>query len=299
VDAPWTTPITQSGEALMKQAIALGAVQETMLITLYARALAARSGGALLDDPRAVDIVQALDYDFRRFTDEARGLGAVLRTRVLDEMVRAFLVHVPRATVVEIGAGLNARFERLDNGTLRWVDVDLPDAMRLRRRFFTETACRTMVAASVIDPVWTDVVRSLEGPYLLIAEGVFGYLQEAEVKAAFALIAQTLPGSIVVFDSASSRRPEKRRGHRVWPGLRARSGWVCEDPRQIEGWGLGCCLLDSRSLSEMAATLAHVLPFPIHYSLALARILGWEVDTSRLNAFRVGPPPRAGASVEE
>lgn len=37
---------------IMKHPIALGAVQETMLITLYGRALEARSGGTLLDDPR-------------------------------------------------------------------------------------------------------------------------------------------------------------------------------------------------------------------------------------------------------
>jgi O-methyltransferase involved in polyketide biosynthesis len=273
----------------MKQQISLGAVQETMLITLYSRALAARSGNALLQDPRAVDIVQALDYDFRRFADEARILGAVLRTRLLDEMARSFLTQVPRATVVELGAGLNARFERLDNGSLRWVDVDLPDAMRLRRRFFTGTARRTMVAASVTEPAWTDVVRRLDGPYLLVAEGVFGYLQESEVKAAFALIAQTLPGSIVVFDSSSNSASNERRGRLVWPGLRARSGWVCEDPRQVEGWGLGYRMLESRTLVEMAATLAHVLPFPIRYSLAQARVLGWNVNTDRLNVFQARP----------
>jgi O-methyltransferase involved in polyketide biosynthesis len=272
----------------MKQPIALGAVQETMLITLYGRALAARSGGALLSDPRAVDIVQALDYDFRPFADEARVLGAVLRTRMLDEMVRAFLVHVPRATVVEIGAGLNARFERLDNGTLRWVDVDLPDAMDLRRRFFTETARRTMVAASVLDPAWTDIVSSLGGPQFLIAEGVFGYLQEAEVKTALARIAETLPGSILAFDISSSRGTDERRGHRVWPGLRARSGWTCDDPLEIEGWGLGYRLLESRTLADMVPALGQALPFSVQYSMALARILAWEIDAYRLNVFQAG-----------
>jgi O-methyltransferase involved in polyketide biosynthesis len=272
----------------MKQPIALGSVQETLLITLYGRALEAKSGGTLLGDPRAVEIVQALDYDFRRFADEAQVLGAVLRTRMLDEILRALLTQFPRATVVEIGAGLNARFERVDNGTLRWVDVDLPDAMRLRRRFFTETPRRTMVSSSVIDPAWTDAVARLGGPFLLLAEGVLGYLQEDEVRAALARIARKLPGSILAFDTSSSRRPDERRGQRVWRGLRARSGWTCEDPRQIEGWGLGYRLLESRSLAEMVAAFAHVLPFPIQYSLALARILGWEVNAHRLNVFRAG-----------
>lgn len=268
----------------MRQPIALGAVQETMLITLYGRALAARDGGTLLHDPRAVDIVQALDYDFRRFADRARVLGSVLRTSMLDEMVRAFLTHFPCATVVEIGAGLNARFERVDNGALRWVDVDLPDAMRLRRRFFGDTSRRSMVAASVTDSTWTDAAKSLGGPYLLLAEGVFGYLREEEVKEALARIADTLPGAILVFDISSSRSPTERRGRHVWPGLRARSGWTCEDPREVEAWGLGFRLLESRSMADLP--LGQTLPFSVQCSLALARILGWEIGAHRVNVYR-------------
>jgi O-methyltransferase involved in polyketide biosynthesis len=275
----------------MKQQIALGAVQETMLITLYGRAVAARTGGAVLNDPRAVDIVEALDYDFHRFAGQAP-LGAVLRTRMLDDMARAFLAHFPAATVVEIGAGLNARFERLDNATLRWVDVDLPDAMRLRRQFFSETARRRMVASSVTESAWTDAARALGGPHLLIAEGVFGYLREEEVKDALARIADALPGSILAFDVSSSRSATGRRGDRVWPGLRPRIGWTCEDPRHIEGWGLGYRLLESRALADMAR--AQPLPWSLHYSLAVARILGWKTDEHRVNVYRADQPHRTG-----
>ena len=266
----------------MKLPIALGAVQETMLITLYGRAMAARDGGAVLNDPRAVDIVQSLDYDFRLFARQPPH-GAVLRTRMLDDMVRAFLASSPRATVVEIGAGLNARFERLDNGTLRWLDVDLPDAMRLRRQFFSETARRTMVASSVTESAWTEAATALGGPHCLIAEGVFGYLPEEEVKEALGRIADALPGSILAFDISGRRRPTERRGRRVWPGLRARSGWTCEDPREVEQWGLGYRLLESRALADMP--LSEEL-FSVQYALALARILGWAIDTHRVNVYR-------------
>jgi O-methyltransferase involved in polyketide biosynthesis len=38
--------------------------------------------------------------------------------------------------MVELGTGLNTRFERLDNGRVHWFDLDLPDVMALRRVFF-------------------------------------------------------------------------------------------------------------------------------------------------------------------
>jgi O-methyltransferase involved in polyketide biosynthesis len=270
----------------MKQAIALGAVQETMLITLYGRALATRKRVGLLHDPRAVEIVQAIDYNFRRFADEVQVLGTVLRTTIMDEMTQGFLAQAPHATVVEIGAGLDTRFERLDNGTVRWVDLDLPDAMQLRRRFFTETARRRMVVSSVLNARWTKVVRQRGGPYFMIAEGVFGYLQEHEVKKALAVIAEQLPGAVIVFDTVGTWGVNSQRGRSVLPGLRARLAWTCDDPRQVEQWGLRYRLLESRSLADLPPSLDRTLPFSYRYSIALARVLGWEIDTYRINMYR-------------
>jgi O-methyltransferase involved in polyketide biosynthesis len=59
--------------------------------------------------------------------------------------------------VVEIGAGLNTRFERLDNSRVHWFHLDLPEAVRLRRGFFTDTGRRTTLAGSVLKPNWMAV----------------------------------------------------------------------------------------------------------------------------------------------
>jgi O-methyltransferase involved in polyketide biosynthesis len=48
---------------------------------------------------------------------------------------------------VELGTGLNTRFERVDNGTVHWIDLDLPDTIALRRRYFADTERRQMVGA--------------------------------------------------------------------------------------------------------------------------------------------------------
>lgn len=51
----------------------------------------------------------------------------MLRTVILDTWVRDFLAGHPAGTVVDIGTGLNSRFERVDNGQVHWIDLDLPD----------------------------------------------------------------------------------------------------------------------------------------------------------------------------
>jgi len=53
----------------------------------------------------------------------------VVRLREFDRFARNFLDKNPTATVVYIGCGLDARFQRLDNGKVRWFDLDLPDVI--------------------------------------------------------------------------------------------------------------------------------------------------------------------------
>ena len=62
-----------------------------------------------------------------------------LRAKKFDGYVTAFLQKFPTASIVNIGCGLDHRFERVDNGTCMFYDLDLPDIIELKKRIFTET----------------------------------------------------------------------------------------------------------------------------------------------------------------
>ena len=62
----------------------------------------------------------------------------MLCARMFDRYVEDFLATHPRGTVVEIGCGLDTGFDRVDDGRVRWFDLDLPDAVALRWRFFDD-----------------------------------------------------------------------------------------------------------------------------------------------------------------
>ncbi len=57
-----------------------------------------------------------LDYDLAKWKKTASLFGSCLRSKLFDEQVTRFLSLHPRGTIVEVGAGLNTRYERLDNG---------------------------------------------------------------------------------------------------------------------------------------------------------------------------------------
>ncbi len=90
---------------------------------------------------------------------------------------------------------------QLPDSASSWLDLDLPDAIALRRRFFTNTARRSMIVASVVDEGWVETARELPGPFFLVAEASLGYLSPADAHRAISLIAEHFSGSQLAFDT--------------------------------------------------------------------------------------------------
>jgi O-methyltransferase involved in polyketide biosynthesis len=209
-----------------------------------------------------------------------------LRTAGFDEWVKGFLGRHPEGTVVEIGAGLNTRFERLDNGSVHWFDLDLPDTVELRRKFFTDSARRVTLAASVLDPGWMAAVRESPGPYCFVAEAVFVYLTEPEVKAALAQIAANFPHLSIAFDTATLQVINHENQDHARRKLAARFAWACEDPREIERWNIGLRLVESRSMADIPDSLRPRLSLPMRATFrVLAKLVPKLTTAYRLNLF--------------
>ena len=65
---------------------------------------------------------------------------------------------MPGATVVVLGAGLDGRFWRVDNGQVTWFDLDMPEVIRLRQRYYTESERNRFLAKSIFDFTWINDV---------------------------------------------------------------------------------------------------------------------------------------------
>jgi O-methyltransferase involved in polyketide biosynthesis len=270
-----------------RQSIQLGQVQESLLVPLYARAVDSLKKRPILNDPKAVEMVQCIDWDFRRFNQRRRVLGCTLRTAMFDEWVKDFLGRHPEGTVVEIGAGLNTRFERLDNGTLHWFDLDLPDAVELRRKFFIDSGRRVTLAGSILDPGWMAAVRQSPGPYCFVAEAVFIYLTEQQVKAALAQIADNFPRVSIAFDTTTRRAINHENKDHARRKLDARFAWACEDPREIERWKIGLRLVESRTLMDLPDSLRSRLSLPVRAAFRVITKLFPKLTKGLTEAYRL------------
>jgi O-methyltransferase involved in polyketide biosynthesis len=182
--------------------VTLGGVPETLLWNLYHRALAASGPHPLLADPKAVELVERIDYPFDRLAQRGDRAGQWhgLRVRRFDGQVRRFLAEHPDGTVVALGEGLETQFWRVDNGSARWLTVDLPETVEVRRALLPDGPRQRTVACPATDERWAAEVDASRG-VLVTAQGLLMYLQAAEVDGLVELCARRFPGGALLFDA--------------------------------------------------------------------------------------------------
>jgi O-methyltransferase involved in polyketide biosynthesis len=182
-------------------------VQATMLLPVYGRAKASRMFPDILRDDEAVRIVDSMDYDFtqigKSYATEYGSLCCLLRAKRLDERCLAYLRKHPDGAVVNLGSGLDATFNRVDNGSVRWYNLDLPDAMAFRHRFIPAKERCTDIAKSMFDYTWLDEIKTADGSVCILAGGLFYYFEETQVRDLIARVAEHFPRGEIFFDAQS------------------------------------------------------------------------------------------------
>ena len=171
-------------------------VSETMLITLWAKAEETKRADALLHDEKAVE------YDFSKFNKaKFSQAGCCVRASLIDAEIRDFLYNHPDAVVIQLGAGIDARYERLHRPSVtHWYDLDIEDAIRLRRQLLSESERNTYITSSMFDYGWTEIVKSHGKPILIIIEGVLMYFEPEKIKAFFRELCTRFDNATIVFD---------------------------------------------------------------------------------------------------
>jgi O-methyltransferase involved in polyketide biosynthesis len=186
----------------------LAGVPETTLLTLYYRAREAASARPVLRDPKAIELFEAIDFDFLgRFgpTQPVSSRFIGLRAAAFDVQVRQFVAAFPGATVVVLGEGLETQFWRVDDGWVRWLTVELPETAAVRAALLPDDPPRRrMFAGSATDPEWLTAVGPAEH-VMVVAQGLLMYLPPKQVRALIARCAEAFPGGSMVFDTVPRR----------------------------------------------------------------------------------------------
>ena len=223
-------------------------VAETLLIPLYMRAKESRRKNPILYDPAAEHLAESLNYDYSPFEGaKLSEVGCVVRGWYFDNAVRRFIQNYIHPVVVNVGCGLDTRYQRVGQGTgITFYDLDLPEVIDLRRQLIPESSENPYIAASLLETDWMDTLRSRhpEASFIFVVEGVLMYFYEKQVRTFLHHVATRFGGGEIWFDvcgtmmSRHGVKPDSLRKHEA----QIRSG--LSNGHLVEQWEPALHLLD-------------------------------------------------------
>ncbi len=138
------------------------------------------------------------------FLYEFGALEAAMRQLDMIWEIKEYLKKHPKATIVNLGCGLDETGKSCDNGICHIVNVDFPDVMSVRKQLISEMDREKNIACDLRDYSWMDEVNGSNG-IIFFAAGVFHYFKKDEVKSLVLELSKRYSGGCLVFDSVGKR----------------------------------------------------------------------------------------------
>ena len=162
-------------------------VNKTLYIPLYGKAYVSQKG-LFLRDTKAEEIWAAESFPLKgksRSKWLAYYMG--IRAAVFDSWVKEQIDRCSDAVVIHIGCGMDSRVLRIGNGKNRWYDVDFPEVIRERKRYYTETENYHMIECDIRHSEWLNCIEDVHHA-VVVMEGVSMYLSPEELRGFFDML---------------------------------------------------------------------------------------------------------------
>ena len=217
-----------------KVSVDLSGPSQTMLTTLYCKALDADWDQPILGDNFAKDAVARIDYDWSSLKVTDRWTPVVtVRTAQFDVWAGQFLAANPAATVIHLGCGLDSRVFRLNPGPgVEWYDVDYPAVISLREKVFPSRPNYHLVATPATDPSWLDDIPA-DRPTLLLAEGISMYLTDDDGIALLQHVVDRFGTGEIQIDYYSRLVVRSQKTHRLQRQSGSKLYWAVNNASEV------------------------------------------------------------------
>ncbi len=150
-------------------------VNKTLYIPLYGKSYVSQKG-IILNDKRAEEIWAKAGFSLKG-KSKSKWLAYYMgmRARVFDDWLIEQIRDKGDATVIHIGCGLDSRIERVGAEASLWYDVDFPEVIEERQKYYIEDSHYKMMGADVSHEGWIDAIPRAKNA-IVVMEGVSMYL---------------------------------------------------------------------------------------------------------------------------
>lgn len=176
-----------------------GTVQETLMMPLYGRVYCEEHFPNTFPNKAAKETAAKVDYDFSKVkSSELNMVTWGLRARMLQDAAKDYLTKHPKATIINLGCGLDLSFDEIDNVACRFINMDLPNVIEARERIVSCKAREMNFAGDLMDFSWMERIQDepygvnvSDGVYI-ICGGVLMYFHTEQMKRFFLALADAL-----------------------------------------------------------------------------------------------------------
>ena len=160
----------------------MNGVNKTLYIPLYGKSYVSRKG-IFLNDKKAEEIWEAEGFALKgKAKSKWLAYYMGIRAAVFDEWLKQQMRGEQDAVVIHLGCGLDSRVLRVGAANHKWYDVDFPEVIAERKRYYAESAHYQMLAGDVRDHGWLENIPE-KACAIVVMEGVSMYLTPDELNA--------------------------------------------------------------------------------------------------------------------
>jgi len=193
-----------------------GTVQETLMMPLYGRVYCEEHFPNTFPNKEAKELAKNVDYDFNKLkSSELNMVTWGLRARMLQDAAKDYLTNHPKATIINLGCGLDLSFNEIDNGTCRFINMDLPDVIEAREKIVFCREREFNLPADLMDFSWMEKIKSspfnvnVSDGVFIICGGVLMYFHTEQMKSFFLALANAFPDGGICFDGENQKGVDK------------------------------------------------------------------------------------------
>ena len=177
-------------------------INKTLYIPLYGKAYVSKKN-IILEDKMAEKIWEAEDFTLKG-KSKSKWLAYYMgiRSAVFDRWLKDKMNASENATILHIGCGMDSRIARVQNAAHTWYDIDFPEVIDERRKYYTEGNGYHMIYGDAREDSWlTKIPENAEA--IVVMEGISMYLKNDEVAALFNALTKKFNKVSILMDAYS------------------------------------------------------------------------------------------------
>lgn len=252
---------------------------KTLFIPLYGKALMSREG--IFEDSTAERIVKT-EAENLKTVDTSRKLAIymAMRAKQYDELADQF-AEASESIIIHLGCGLDSRINRVRSKPKKWYDLDFPDVIELRRKYYEENVHYAMLSSSATDYSWLDSVDYSNENVLVLAEGLSMYLSEKDIKNLIERFRSKFNKTLFVFDAYSTFASKMSRYKNPINNVDAKIDFAMDDPKLLENSNAKCVLnsdiIQKKYIDRLKGADKFRFKFMGRAGKNMYRIFGYEI----------------------